>query len=52
MENNNMEMSESTSKQRKFNLGAFVGQAVGLILCMCASAIIIASTIKLIMWIL
>ncbi len=48
----NMEMSGSTSRQRKFNLGTFVGQAVGLILYMCVSAIIIASTIKLIMWIL
>lgn len=34
------------------NLSEIVGEALGLIACMCVSAIVIALTVKFIMWIL
>ena len=34
------------------NLSCVVGEALGLIACMCVAAIVIALTVKFIMWIL
>lgn len=34
------------------NLSYIIGEALGLIACMCVAAIIIALTVKFIMWIL
>lgn len=34
------------------NLSCVVGEALGLIACMCVAAIIIALTVKFIMWIM
>lgn len=42
---------EQVPKRLK-NLSYIIGEALGLIACMCVAAIIIALTVKFIMWIL
>lgn len=41
-----------TKKDAKNSLSESIGQAMGLIACMCGSAIIIALTVKIITWII
>lgn len=41
-----------TRKSTRGSLSEIIGQAMGLIACMCVSAIVIALTVKFIMWIL
>lgn len=43
-----MSQRESSDK----TLPKMIGQAMGLIICMCISAIVIALTVKFIMWII
>jgi hypothetical protein len=52
MKTQEMMNNEDLKSKRKHNLAENIGQAMGLILCMCISAIIIALTVKFIMWIL
>ena len=44
--------NNGVKKPVKGTLPEIIGQAMGLIVCMCVSAIIIALTVKFIMWIL
>lgn len=39
-------------KPAKGSLSEIIGQAMGLIACMCVSAIVIALTVKFIMWLI
>lgn len=41
-----------TRKSTRSRLAEVVGEALGLIACMCVAAIVIAITVKFIMWIL
>ncbi len=41
-----------TKKSNKTRLSEIIGEAMGLIACMCVSAIVIALTVKFIMWII
>lgn len=52
MKTQEMMNNEDLKTKRKHNLAENIGQAMGLILCMCISAIIIALTVRFIMWIL